>query len=255
MTGFATYPSLNGRHVLVTGGGSGIGEAIVEAFCRQGSVVSFIDIARDAGEGLVRRLAGAGLPAPAFHHGDLRDIPAVKQAIADLTTARGPIRVLVNNAANDDRHALDDVTPDYWDERFAINLRHQFFCAQAVWKDMAAAGGGSIVNLGSVSWMTGQGGMPAYTTAKSAVQGLTRSLARDLGPHNIRVNAVVPGWIMTPRQREKWLTPEAAAESLRLQCLKRELVPIDIARMVLFLAADDSTACTSQNYIVDGGRV
>ncbi len=255
MAGFATYPSLHGCHVLVTGGSSGIGEAIVEAFCRQGSVVSFIDIARDAGQALVRRLAEVGLSVPDFHVCDLRDVPAVKRTITDVTAARGPIRVLVNNAAHDDRHALDDVTPEYWDERMAVNLRHQFFCAQAVWQGMAGAGGGSIVNLGSVSWMTGQGGMPAYTTAKAAVQGLTRSLARDLGPHNIRVNTVVPGWIMTQRQIDKWLTSEAEVELLRQQCLKRTLLPIDIARMVLFLAADDSSGCTSQNFIVDGGRV
>ena len=255
MTRFATYPSLAGRHVLVTGGGSGIGEVIVEAFCQQESVVSFIDIARQESEALVRRLADAGVPPPAFHCCDLRDIAAVKQAIGDMTAARGPIRVLVNNAARDDRHALDEVTPEYWDERFAVNLRHQSFCAQAVWKGMAAAGSGSIINMGSVSWMTGQVGMPAYTTAKAAVQGLTRSLAREFGPHGIRVNSVVPGWIMTQRQIDKWLTPEAEAELLRQQCLKRKLVPVDIARAVLFLAADDSDACTSQSYIVDGGRV
>jgi NAD(P)-dependent dehydrogenase (short-subunit alcohol dehydrogenase family) len=167
----------------------------------------------------------------------------------------GPIRVLVNNAAHDERHALDTVTPEYWDDRLAVNLRHQFFAAQAVYPDMAAAGGGAIVNLGSTSCMAGQGGMPGYTAAKSAVVGLTRGLARDLGPHNIRVTSVVPGWIMTERQVRLWLTPEAEADLLRRQCLKRKLMPEDIARMVLFLAADDSAGCTAQNYLVDAGWV
>jgi D-xylose 1-dehydrogenase len=155
----------------------------------------------------------------------------------------------------ENRHAIEKVTPEYWDERFAVNLRHQFFCAQAVAPDMVAAGGGTIVNMGSVSWVIGQGNMPCYTTAKSAVQGLTRALARDLGPSNIRVNSILPGWIMTPRQQELWLTPEGEADIMRNQCLKRKLVPDDIARVVLFFAADDSGACTNQNYIVDGGWV
>jgi NAD(P)-dependent dehydrogenase (short-subunit alcohol dehydrogenase family) len=163
--------------------------------------------------------------------------------------------VLINNAAHDDRHAIEEVTAEYWDERFAVNLRHQFFAAQAVIADMDGAGGGAIINLGSVSWMLGQGNMPCYTTAKSAVQGLTRALARDLGPRNIRVNCVVPGWIMTERQVEKWLTPEGEAELMARQCLKRKLLPEDIAKAVLFFASDDSGACTAQSYIVDGGWV
>ncbi len=163
--------------------------------------------------------------------------------------------VLINNAARDDRHKMEDVTPEYWDERFATNLKHQFFSAQAVAPDMIAAGGGSIVNMGSVSWVIGQGGMPCYTTAKSAVQGLTRSLARDLGAHNIRVNSVLPGWIMTERQIEMWLNEDSEAELMARQCLKRKLVPDDIARVVLFFASDDSGACTNQSYIADGGWV
>jgi NAD(P)-dependent dehydrogenase (short-subunit alcohol dehydrogenase family) len=253
--GFASYPSLEGRPVLVTGGGSGIGASIVEHFCAQRARVAFVDIERAASEALVAAIAARGHPAPLFLPCDLRDIGALRAAVAEARARIGPARVLVNNAAHDERHALEAVTPEYWDDRMAVNLRHQFFAAQAVAPDMAAAGGGSIVNLGSTSWVVGQGGMPAYLTAKSAVAGLTRALARDLGPRNIRVNCVLPGWIMTERQVRLWLTPEGEAELLRRQCLKRKLLPEDIARVVLFFAADDSGACTSQSYIVDGGWV
>jgi NAD(P)-dependent dehydrogenase (short-subunit alcohol dehydrogenase family) len=255
MSNYATYPSLKDRAVFVTGGGSGIGAAIVENFCAQGSKVAFVDIAREASEALVGSIAAKKLPAPLFIPCDITDTAALQRAIAETKQKLGPIRVLVNNAAHDQRHAIDTVTPDYWDERFAVNLKHQFFAAQAVYKDMAAAGGGSIVNLGSVSWVIGQGGMPCYTTAKSAVAGLTRSLARDFGPLNIRVNCILPGWIMTERQIKMWLTPEGEEELMRRQCLKRKLLPDEIARAVLFFAADDSSACTNQNYIVDGGWV
>jgi NAD(P)-dependent dehydrogenase (short-subunit alcohol dehydrogenase family) len=249
----AVYPSLKDRTVLVTGGGSGIGEAIVRQFVGQGTRVGFIDIDVEASKQLL-----ASLPAQAsvyFEHADLRDIGALRRAVAGIREALGPITILVNNAARDDRHAIEDVTPEYWDERFAVNLKHQFFCAQAVVPDMIHAGGGAIVNMGSVSWVIGQGNMPCYTTAKSAVQGLTRALARDLGPNNVRVNSILPGWIMTQRQQDLWLTPEGEADIMRRQCLKRKLVPDDIARVVVFLAADDSGACTNQNYIVDGGWV
>ncbi|MGJ4955256.1 SDR family NAD(P)-dependent oxidoreductase [Bradyrhizobium sp. HKCCYLRH2015] len=245
------YPSLKDRAVLVTGGGSGIGEAIVRNFVGQGARVGFIDIDLEASQQVLE-----SLPAEAkvhFAHADLRDIAALRAAVAGAREALGPITILVNNAARDDRHAIEDVTPDYWDERIAVNLKHQFFAAQAVAPDMIQAGGGAIVNLGSVSWVLGQGNMPCYTTAKSAIQGLTRALARDLGPSNIRVNSILPGWIMTERQQRMWLTPEGEAELMRRQCLKRKLVPDDIARVVLFFAADDSGACTNQNYIVDGG--
>lgn len=248
----AVYPSLQGRVVLVTGGASGIGESIVEHFCRQGARVGFLDHDLGAAEALVGRLGGE---APAFRHCDLRDIDRLRQAIAEIRAELGPIRVLINNAAHDERHAIDEVTPEYWDDRMAVNIRHQFFAAQAVWKEMAAAGGGAIVNLGSVTWMIGQGGMPGYSAAKSAVVGLTRSLARDLGVHGIRVNSVLPGWIMTRRQIEKWLTPEGEEAIMRNQCLKRKLVPADVARVVLFFASDEASACTNQNYIVDGGWV
>ena len=249
----ATYPSLKDRTVLVTGGGSGIGEAVVRQFVGQGSRVGFIDIDADASKKLLASLPGEA--AVHFEHADLRDIGALRRAVAGIRAALGPITVLVNNAARDDRHAIEDVTPEYWDERFAVNLRHQFFCAQAVAPDMAQAGGGAIVNMGSVSWVIGQGGMPGYTTAKSAVQGLTRALARDLGPANVRVNSILPGWIMTQRQMDMWLTPASEAELMHRQCLKRKLMPGDIARVVLFFAADDSGACTNQSYIVDGGWV
>jgi NAD(P)-dependent dehydrogenase (short-subunit alcohol dehydrogenase family) len=255
MSNYATYPSLKDRTVFVTGGGSGIGAAIVENFCAQGSKVAFVDIAREASEALVKSIAAKKQPAPLFIPCDITDTVALQRAIAETRQTLGPVRVLVNNAAHDQRHAIDTVTPEYWDDRIAVNLKHQFFAAQAVYKDMAAAGGGSIVNLGSVSWVIGQGGMPCYTTAKSAVAGLTRSLARDFGPLNIRVNCILPGWIMTERQIKMWLTPEGEEELMRRQCLKRKLVPDEIARAVLFFAADDSSACTNQNYIVDGGWV
>ena len=255
MSNYAIYPSLKDRAVFITGGGSGIGASIVEHFCAQGSKVAFVDIAREASEALVKAIAGKGLPAPLFIECDITDIAALQKAIAEAKQKLGPIRVLVNNAAHDQRHAIDTVTPEYWDERYAVNLKHQFFAAQAVYKDMAAAGGGAIVNLGSTSWVVGQGGMPCYTSAKSAVAGLTRALARDFGPLNIRVNCILPGWIMTERQITMWLTPEGEEELMKRQCLKRKLVPADIARTVLFFAAEDSGACTNQNYIVDGGWV
>src|SRR5262245_2146531 len=251
----ASYPSLESRVSFVTGGGSGIGASIVEHLCAQRARVAFVDIEEAASKALVAQIAERGDPAPAFLSCDLRDIAGLRAAIASARAELGPIRVLVNNAANDERHALEAVTPEYWDERFAVNLRHQFFAAQAVAPDMAAAGGGSIINLGSTSWLVGQGGMPAYLSAKAAVAGLTRALARDLGPMNIRVNSIVPGWIMTERQRRLWLTPEGEQELLRRQCLKRALMPEDVARVVLFFAADDSAACTSQSYVVDGGWV
>src|SRR5215510_1839775 len=251
----ASYPSLEGRVALVTGGGSGIGASIVEHLCAQRARVTFVDIDRAASEKLVETITGHRLPPPTFLPCDLRDIAALRAAVSEIRARLGPIRVLINNAANDERHTLESVTPEFWDDRFAVNLRHQFFAAQAVAPDMAAGGGGSIVNFGSTSWLVGQGGMPAYLSAKAAVAGLTRALARDLGPKNIRVNCIVPGWIMTERQITLWLTPEGEQELLRRQCLKRKLLPEDVARVVLFFASDDSGACTSQSYIVDGGWV
>jgi NAD(P)-dependent dehydrogenase (short-subunit alcohol dehydrogenase family) len=252
---YAIYPSLQGRSVFITGGGSGIGASLVRHFAAQGSKVGFVDIAVEPSRKLALEIAAMGDPKPLFIECDLRDIDALRRAIAEVAAANGPITVLVNNAAHDERHAVETVTPDYWDDRLAVNLRHQFFAAQAVQPMMKAAGGGSIINFGSVSWMVGQGGMPGYTAAKAAVMGLTRGLARDFGPDNIRVNSIAPGWIMTERQVSLWLTPEGEAELMRRQCLKRKLYPDDMARIVLFLAADDSSAMTNQTYVADGGWV
>jgi D-xylose 1-dehydrogenase len=252
---YATYPSLRGRSVFITGGGSGIGAALVAHFAAQGSRVAFVDIQLQASEHLVEEISAEGHPRPLFLACDLRDIAALRAAIAEAAEAHGAITVLVNNAAHDERHAVAEVTPDYWDDRMAVNLRHQFFAAQAVHPMMKAAGGGSIINFGSVSWMIGQGGMPGYTTAKSAVMGLTRGLARDFGPDNIRVNSIAPGWIMTQRQVDLWLDEEGERELLARQCLKRKLYPDEMARIALFLAADDSSAMTNQTYVCDGGWV
>ncbi len=251
----AIYPSLRDRVVFVSGGATGIGAAIVEKFCEQGAKVSFVDIDADAAETLASSIAGRDLPRPRFLPCDLKDVDALQYTIGQVITADGPIRALINNAANDERHSIDDVTPEYFDDRIAVNLRHQFFATQAVHGPMAEAGGGAIVNIGSVTWLIGQGGMPCYSASKAAIAGLTRSLARDLGSKNIRVNSVLPGWIMTKRQIDNWLTPEGEAELMERQCLKRPLQPEDLAKVVLFFAADDSGICTNQNYIADGGWV
>ena len=250
----ATYPSLRGKTVLVTGGGSGIGAAITRRFAEQGSKVGFLDIADEPSTKLAAELTAAGHQVR-FIHADLKDIDALRQGIGAVREIFGPIGILINNAAHDERHATPDVTPEYFDDRIAVNLRHQFFAAQAVLPDMQAAGGGSIINFGSVSWMVGQGNMAVYTAAKSAVLGLTRSLARDYGPFNIRVNAIAPGWIMTERQMTRWMTPEGDAERLARQCLKRPLQPDELARATLFFASDEASACTNQQYVVDGGWV
>jgi len=250
----ALYPDLAGQVVLVTGGASGIGAAITRRFAQQGSVVAFLDIQREAGETLARDLTDAG-HAVHFRQVDLTDTEALRKAIADVGTTLGSIQILVNNAAHDERHHTETVTPAYWDDRIAVNLKHQFFAAQAVLPSMKAAMGGVIINFGSTSWMAGQGGMAAYTASKSGVIGLTRSLARDFGPYDIRVNAIAPGWIMTERQIEKWLTPEGEAELMRRQCLKRHLVPDEVARFTVFLASEEASACTAQHYVVDGGWV
>ena len=250
----AIYPDLAGKVVLVTGGASGIGAAIVRVFARQKSTVVFFDINEQAGMGLSRELSGQGLAAY-FQRVDLTDIPALRAGVADACKAHGPTAILISNAAHDERHPTEEVTPEYWDDRIAVNLKHQFFVAQAVLPGMKAAGQGVIINFGSTSWMVGQGGMAAYTASKSGVIGLTRSLARDYGPFNIRVNAIAPGWIMTERQIEKWLTPESEAELMRRQCLKRKLTPDELANFTVFLASDDASACTAQHYVVDGGWV
>jgi NAD(P)-dependent dehydrogenase (short-subunit alcohol dehydrogenase family) len=252
---FARYPSLEGRVVFITGGGSGIGASLVEHFSAQGSSVAFVDIKGKESLALAAGIEEAGGPKPLFIPCDLLDIEALRLAIAQTADALGPIRVLVNNAAEDTRHDVGEVTVEYWDGRMAVNLRHQFFAAQAVAGQMKAAGGGSIINFGSISWMFGQGGMPGYTTAKAAVLGLTRGLARDFGPDDIRVNTVSPGWVMTERQIDMWLDEAAEKMIGERQCLKDKLSPPDVARMVLFLAADDGRMCTAQNFIVDAGWV
>jgi len=252
---FASYPSLRDRVVFVTGGGSGIGADEVTQFAAQGARVGFVDIADYESRALVDRLEAAGHPKPFFQHCDVTNIAALRGAIAETARHLGPITVLVNNAAHDQRHKWQEMTPEYWDDRMAVNLRHQFFAIQAVGPMMKTAGGGSIINFGSISWHTLQGGMPAYTTAKAAVEGLTKGMARDLGADGIRVNCVIPGWIMTERQIKLWLTPEAEQNLMQVQCLKQKLVPADVARLVLWLAADDSRMCTAQLWVVDAGRM
>ena len=249
---FATYPSLLGRHVFVTGGATGIGEAFVEHFVAQGAKVGFVDIDQAAGEALAERL-GDARHKPVFLRCDLTDIDALRKAVADIRAALGPIGVLVNNAANDVRHTIESVTPESFDKGIAVNLRHQFFAAQAVIDDMKSLKGGSIINLGSISWLLKNGGYPVYVASKAAVKGMTRGLARDLGPFNIRVNALVPGWVLTKKQREMWLTDEGRADIKRGQCIDAELMPEHVARMALFLAADDSNMITAQHLVVDGG--
>lgn len=249
MPEFATYPSLRDKTVIITGGASGIGAEIVAAFAAQGSRIGFLD------------LDEAGSAAMAERHGtdyeicDLRDIPAMQTALERLTSRLGPAHVLVNNAARDDRHNWQDVTPEYWDERQANNLRHMFFAIQALAPGMITLGGGSIINMGSNSWWEAGGGFPAYTTAKAAIHGLTRGMARDLGQHRIRVNAVVPGWIMTERQKELWATPEALEAHRASQCLPDLIDPVYVARMVVFLASDDAAMCTASNYMVEAGSI
>ncbi|MCB1432971.1 MAG: SDR family oxidoreductase [Alphaproteobacteria bacterium] len=251
----AHYPSLVDRSVFITGGGSGIGESLVEHFARQGARVCFVDIAEEASQALVQRLKAEGAATPHFIRCDLRDIDVLRQAVAEAKDRHGPVRVLVNNAGNDDRHTTESVTVDYWDNRMQVNLRHQFFAAQAVRPQMRDAGGGSIINFGSITWLVGDPDCPAYVTAKAAIGGLTRALAREFGPERIRVNCVLPGWVMTERQMKLWLNEAGERQIADRQCLADKLYPADIARMVLFLAADDSRMCTSQNYIVDGGWV
>jgi D-xylose 1-dehydrogenase len=252
---FAVYPSLRGRTVFITGGASGIGASEVTHFAAQGAKVAFVDINDDAAAALTKAVRDAGHPEPLYQHCDLKDIDALRMAIHTAGARLGPITVLVNNAANDQRHKWEDVTVEFWDERMATNLRHQFFALQAVVPMMRASGGGSIVNFGSISWHTNHGEMPAYTTAKAAVEGLTKGMARDLGPDKIRVNTVIPGWVMTQRQIDLWLTPEAEANLMKAQCLKEKVYPQDLARMVLWLASDDSRMCTAQMWVVDGGRL
>ena len=251
---YAIYPSLRDAVVFLTGGASGIGEATVRAFAEQGSKIGFVDLDTARGTALAKELSAEGSTV-AFESVDLRDIEALKRAVANLQATLGPATVLVNNAARDDRHGWDEVTPEYYDERIATNLRHMFFAIQAVAPGMIAAGKGSIINLGSNSWWQATGGMPVYTTAKAAVHGMTRSFARDLGKHRIRVNTLVPGWVMTDRQKALWSSPEALERHRARQCLPDLIEPVYVARMVLFLASDDSAMCTANNYMVEAGSI
>ncbi|MFL6578941.1 MAG: SDR family NAD(P)-dependent oxidoreductase [Povalibacter sp.] len=249
----ATYPSLRGRSVFITGGGSGIGAAFTEGFARQGSKVAFIDINEAASEALVAKIEKAGMPRPWYRNTSVTDIPALQGAIADAAKALGDFYVLINNVANDDRHNFMDVTPEYYDQRIAVNQRPAFFAIQAVVPGMKKAGGGSIINVGSNSYGAKGRNFPAYTTAKSSVIGLTRGLARELGEHRIRINVLTPGWIMTERQIQNWLTPEGELEIQRNQVLPDKVQPEDVVPMALFLASDEARACSAQEYIVDAG--
>jgi D-xylose 1-dehydrogenase len=249
MPDFAIYPSLKDRSVFVSGGGSGIGASIVEHFAAQGSKVAFVDIDEAASRAVAEKTGAL------FLNCDIRDVKAYQAAIAEAGARHGVITALVNNAARDDRHKLADVTPEFFDERIAVNLRHAFFAIQAVAPGMKQAGGGSIVNFSSVSYHTMTQDLSVYQAAKAAVIGMTRGLARDLGPDRIRLNSITPGWIMTQRQIDLWLTPEAEAQLMKAQVLKEKVYPPDIARMALFLAADDSRLISAQNFVVDGGRM
>jgi len=251
----AQFPSLQGRSVFVTGGGSGIGAAIVAAFAEQGARVAFVDVAREASEALAQRIADAGHARPWWQVCDVRDIAALQAAIAEAAATQGDFSVLVNNVASDDRHTLESVTPGYYDERMAINERPAFFAIQAVVPGMRRLGAGSVVNLGSTGWQGKGSGYPCYAIAKSSVNGLTRGLARTLGQDRIRINTVSPGWVMTERQIKLWLDAEGEKELARNQCLPDKLRPHDIARMVLFLASDDAAMCTAQEFKVDAGWV
>jgi NAD(P)-dependent dehydrogenase (short-subunit alcohol dehydrogenase family) len=249
----ASYPSLHGKRVFITGGGSGIGACLVEAFARQGSRVAFVDVAAGESERLVDGLRASGFDPPWFRVCDVRDIAALQAAIRDAAAALGDFNVLVNNVASDDRHAVADVTPEYWDQRMAINQRPAFFAIQAVLPGMRQSGGGSIVNIGSTGWQSKSGGYPAYATAKSSVMGLTRGLAKELGAQRIRINVVSPGWVMTERQLRLWAVPEMDKELARMQCTPDPIQAHHIAAMVVFLASDDAGACTAQEFIVDAG--
>jgi len=252
---FARYPSLEGRVVLITGGATGIGESMVAHFARQGARVAFFDIQDEAATRLVDGLAAEGCIAPLYLHCDLTDVAALRNSVERVLAALGTVDVLVNNAANDQRHTIEEVTAEYWDRSMAVNLRPQFFMIQAVLPAMRKARRGSIINMSSIAWMIPSTGVPLYIAAKAAIVGLTRTLAHELGPEGIRVNAVLPGAIATERQKQLWYTPEYKAEILASQALKRDIQPEDVARMVLFLAADDSSAITNQGYVVDGGWV
>jgi NAD(P)-dependent dehydrogenase (short-subunit alcohol dehydrogenase family) len=244
---------LVGKAVLITGGASGIGASHVEHFCEQGSKVGFLDIDANAAAKLIDAVTTRGYTVPEYFQVDLRDVAQLRSSIEAFQSRNGNVEILLNNAAHDERHQLSEVTVEYWDDRIAVNFRHLFFAAQAVAPGMVAMGGGSIINFGSFSWRVGMGGMPVYVAAKAGIEGLTRGLARDLGRHNIRVNCIIPGWVMTQRQLDFWVNAETEREIEQKQCLPSKVYPADIARMALWLAAEDSRMCTSQTFVVDGG--
>ena len=252
-TPLATYPDLAGKSVLITGGGSGIGAAFTEAFAGQNAKVAFLDIAAESSQALAKKIAAETGNAPHFFQCDVRDLAALESAI-DLAHSRiGDVSILINNAASDDRHSFESVTPEYWDERFATNLRHMFFAAKAIAPQMQRLGGGSIINMSSIIWRLAHTGLPAYITCKAAVIGLTRTQAREYGPHNIRVNAISPGAVWTERQIKLWYTPEFEQEMMKGQCIAARIFPEDIANMALFLASDAAAKCTAQDFTVDAG--
>ncbi|WP_332659140.1 SDR family NAD(P)-dependent oxidoreductase [Brevundimonas sp.] len=247
----AVYPSLRDRLIIVTGGGSGIGAAFTEAFARQGARVVFLDVMEAESRALEASLSDLS-PAPVFKRCDLTDLVSLKACFADIAAAHGDADVLVNNAANDDRHALDEVTPEYWDDRIGVNLRHLYFATQAVTPAMRARGKGVILNLGSISWHLGLPDLSLYETAKAGIEGMTRALARELGGDGVRVCCIVPGNVQTPRQA-RWYTPEGEAEIVAAQCLKGRVQPGDVAALGLFLASDDARFVTGHEYFVDAG--
>lgn len=248
----AIYPSLKGKRIFISGGGSGIGEGLVEGFAAQGARVVFCDILEEESRTLVERLGNQAAFAPSFLRCDLRDLDALRTTVEAAEQALGGIDILINNAARDDRHDMADVTPAFWDESMAINLRHQFFAAQAVVPAMRRAGSGVILNFGSISWHLALSNLVLYQTAKAAIEGLTRSLARDLGRQNIRVNTIIPGNVQTPRQM-KWYTPEGEDEIVAAQCLNGRILPADVAALAMFLASDDARMCTGHDYFIDAG--
>ena len=252
---YATYPSLRDRVIVITGGASGIGESLVEAFAMQSARVVFLDIQDTAAQQLVHRIEAAGFPAPVSYPCDLTNIAALESVMAQVLERFGTVDVLVNNAGNDSRHSIEETTSAVWDQTMAVNLKHQFFMAKAVIPAMKKAGRGSIINMSSICWAIPSTGLPVYVTAKAAIVGMTRTLAHELGPHNIRVNSVLPGAILTERQKQLWFTETYKAEILANQAIKRMILPAEVARLVLFLAAEDSSAITNQACVIDGGWV
>ena len=255
MTQYANYPSLKGRKVLITGGATGIGESFVARFAEQGTQVAFLDIQDDAAASLSAQITNAGHPAPLYLHCDLTDLDAVRRAVTQAIAALGGLDILINNAGNDRRHAIEEVTPEFWDKTMAVNLRHQFFVTQMAIPALKQSAAPSVINMSSIAWMIPSVGLPVYVTAKAGIMGMTRTLAHELGEHNIRVNCLLPGAIVTEKQRRLVLTPEYTAKILASQSLKRHLLPDEVVRLALFLAADDGSAITGQGFVVDGGWV